>query len=97
MAQFHLTNKAVNDLADICYYTVDTWSERQAENYYMLLIDSQNELAKKPSLGRKYIEVSSDVYGFVVYQDEIFFRVISKNETEITRILNVTMNLKNKI
>nr|MBR2109993.1 type II toxin-antitoxin system RelE/ParE family toxin [Alistipes sp.] len=33
MAKYHLTNKAVEDLSNIWEYTVDTWSERQADDY----------------------------------------------------------------
>ena len=32
MAKYHLTNRAVEDLSNIWEYTVDTWSERQAED-----------------------------------------------------------------
>ena len=34
MAKFHLTNKAVEDLAQIWNYTYDEWSENQADRYY---------------------------------------------------------------
>ena len=34
MASFHLTNKAVEDLAEIWNYTIDKWSENQADHYY---------------------------------------------------------------
>ena len=44
MAKFYLSNKAVDDLNDIWDYTVNTWSEKQAENYYLLLMNSCQEL-----------------------------------------------------
>lgn len=32
MAKYKLTNKAVNDLTRIWNYTIDRWSENQADN-----------------------------------------------------------------
>ena len=49
MAKFYLTNKAVEDLGDIWDFSVETWSETQAEIYYSLLIDSCQELANQPN------------------------------------------------
>jgi toxin ParE1/3/4 len=34
MKRFKFTNLALKDLSDIWNYTVLTWSERQADNYY---------------------------------------------------------------
>ena len=38
MAKYRFTNKAVDDLSNIWNYTVETWSERQADLYYEMLI-----------------------------------------------------------
>ncbi|WP_417943207.1 type II toxin-antitoxin system RelE/ParE family toxin [Flavobacterium sp. RS13.1] len=38
MAKYYLTNKAVEDLSEIWDYTIEVWSEMQAENYYGLLL-----------------------------------------------------------
>ena len=64
MAKFYLTNKAVEDLGKIWNYTVETWSENQAEIYYSLLIDSCQELANKPKPGKSYEVVEKNVLGF---------------------------------
>jgi len=34
MANYYLTNKAVEDLSKIWYYTFDNWSEQQADKYF---------------------------------------------------------------
>ena len=34
MAKYFFTNKAVEDLSDIYEYTYQSWSEKQADNYY---------------------------------------------------------------
>ena len=48
MAKYHLTNKAVEDLSNIWEYTVDTWSERQADDYYNMLIASCQKITEDP-------------------------------------------------
>ena len=53
MAKYHLTNLAVNDLAEIWDYTYDEWSEKQANKYYKLLLESCQELANYPKLREK--------------------------------------------
>jgi hypothetical protein len=39
MANYQLTNRAVADLTQIWNYTLDNWSENQADRYYKMLID----------------------------------------------------------
>jgi toxin ParE1/3/4 len=94
MAKFYLTNKAVEDLSDIWNYTVETWSENQAEIYYSLLIDSCQELANKPSLGKSYELVERNILGFRTGQHVIFYQILSKQEIEIVRILHGMMDMK---
>ena len=43
MAKYYLTNLAVNDLAEIWEYTYEEWSEKQANKYYKLLLESFQE------------------------------------------------------
>jgi len=97
MANFHLTNKAVEDLSDIWHYTCETWSEKQADKYYTMLLDFCKELAKKPQAGKKYDEVSLNLLGYKVSQHIIFYRVVSDKEIEVIRILHSRMDLKNRI
>lgn len=94
MAKFFLTNKAVLDLGTIWDYTVETWSENQAEIYYSLLMNTCQDLAKNPSLGRSYEVVEKDVLGFKTGQHVIFYKRISEKEIEILRILHGMMDLK---
>ncbi|MFM9944920.1 MAG: type II toxin-antitoxin system RelE/ParE family toxin, partial [Bacteroidia bacterium] len=57
MAKFLLTEKAVEDLAEIWDYTYDEWSEKQADKYYFLLLDSCREIAENPNFGKPYDSV----------------------------------------
>ena len=97
MANYKLTNKAVEDLEDIWEYTIEMWSERQAEKYYSMLVDSFEEIAYKPAIGKTYSEITENLLGFKAGKHIIFYRTINKNYVEITRILHEQMDLKNRI
>ncbi|MFM2213506.1 MAG: Toxin ParE1 [Bacteroidota bacterium] len=97
MAKFYFTNKAIEDLGDIWNYTVETWSENQAEIYYSLLIDSCQELANKPNQGKSYEVVERNVLGFKTGQHVIFYRIVTEKEIEVVRILHGMMDMKNHL
>lgn len=95
MPKCHLTNKAVDDLSDIWEYTYDEWSEKQADIYYEILLSTCQELANKPSLGRNYEAIESNLLGYLANKHIVFYKTISK--TEIIRILHGSMDLKKRI
>jgi len=97
MAKYKLTNKAVDDLTHIWNYTIDKWSENQADNYYQMLLDNFNEVANNPDLGINYSALIENLLGFRAGRHLIFYRKIEENEIEITRILHEQMDLKNRI
>jgi toxin ParE1/3/4 len=97
MAKFYFTNKAVEDLSDIWNYTIETWSENQAEIYYSLLIDSCQELANKPSKGKSYEGVEKNILGFKTGQHILLYRILTEKEIEIVRILHGMMDIKNHL
>ena len=97
MANYKLTNKAVDDLARIWNYTVDKWSEYQAEKYYFMLLETCYEVACNPDLGKNYSLVSENLLGFKAGRHIIFYRKNEENQVEITRILHEQMDLKDKI
>ena len=97
MAKYKLTNKAVEDLSKIWDYTYEVWSENQADKYYLELIEDCQVLAENQSFGRNYNEISGEILGYKSGQHLIFYRVLNKNEIEITRFLHSRMDLKNRI
>ena len=97
MAKYHITNKAIIDLESIWNYTVETWSERQADLYYEMLISCCQHIADNPACGRSYDDIAEDLYGFIANKHIIFYRVVSQSEIEIVRILHGRMDLKNRI
>ncbi len=99
MARFIVTNKAVEDLTNIWNYTFVNWSENQADIYYKLIIESFQEIAKNPKIGKHYSIVEKDIMGYKVNKHIVFYRLISEDENtiEITRILHSMMDIKLRI
>ena len=97
MAKFSFTNRALDDLIEIWDYTVEQWSENQAQTYYNLIMASCMDLANNPQLGKSYEIVTQNVLGYKCGQHIIFYREILKNEIEIARVLHGMMDLKSKI
>ncbi len=97
MANYFLTNKAVEDLSRIWDYTYEVWSESQADKYYEILISSFQETVQNPGPGKNYGEIDSAILGLQVGKHIIFYRVVQSDNIEILRILHQTMDLKARI
>ena len=96
MATFSFTHKALDDLIDIWDYTLEEWSENQAQKYYNLIMDSCLSLANNPQLGKSYDILYINILGYKCGEHIIFYQVISNNEIEIARVLHGMMDLKSK-
>ena len=94
MAEFKLTNNAVEDLSKIWDYTFEVWSERQADKYYESLISNCQEIADNPNLGKNYDGITQNLLGIKTNRHIIFYRTLNENYVEITRILHERMDLK---
>ncbi len=97
MANYFLSNKAVEDLSEIWNYTYDARSENQADKYYNLLIGFCKQIAENPKIGKSYEEIDKSIFGYRASHHIIFYRIIKAKEIEVLRILHGRMDLKNKI
>ena len=97
MAEYKLTNKAVEDLSRIWDYTFDKWSEKQADRYYDILLDSCQDIANNPDLGKNYQGITTDLFGLKSNRHIIFYRKLGDKPIEITRILHERMDLQNRL
>lgn len=86
MAKYQLTKKAVEDLGNIWEYTVDRWSEEQADSYYRMLLEICGKIANQPDLGRNYEGIKADLFGLKVGRYITFYRKMPDKPIEITRI-----------
>ncbi len=96
MTQYKLTNQAVVDLNGIWEYTFVEWSEQQADKYYNSLLESCEEIATNPNLGRNYQGIREDLFAVQSNKHIIFYRIIDENLIEITRILHQSMDIESR-
>ncbi len=98
MAELLFSNKAVEDLANIWDYTVETWSEAQADKYYTSRVDVCQQIADNfRPLGREYSEIMTGLYGYRTGKHIVFYRLPSENTVEIIRILHERSDLEHRI
>jgi toxin ParE1/3/4 len=76
--KFILSKKAVEDLSGIWEYTINIWSETQADKYYFMLLGVCQDLADGKKVARQYPEIHSDVIGTRAGQHINFFRRVGK-------------------
>ena len=93
---FILSKKAVEDLSAIWEYTIQVWSETQADKYYYSLEVCQ-DLADGTMSAKQYPEIHADIFGTRAGQYIIFFRRVKKGSIEVVRILHSRMDLRNRI
>lgn len=98
MAKYHLTNQAVSDLDSIWDYTLATWGERQADEYYNALVRTFSDIAKRPCyLDREYVEVHYGLYSRFCHKHLVFYRLADNNEVKIVRILHQRMDIDKQL
>lgn len=93
MAKYDITSEAKEDLYRIWEYTVDTWSEEQADKYYAILESAFNEIASvenKP--GKSYDEIMSGLKAYHIRRHMIFYLIQENSRVLILRILHEKMD-----
>lgn len=97
MIKVKFRQEAIEDLNSIWYYTLEEWSESQADKYYSNLKFDCFQLAENPKMGKEYDVINKNLLGLKSGKHIIFYQQISVNEIEIIRILHERMDLKNKV
>jgi toxin ParE1/3/4 len=97
MAQYELTNKAVEDLTNIWEYSIEKWSEQQADRYFDLIISSFQEIVNNPETGKNYDGITNDLFGLKTEKHIVFYRKRINQPIEIIRILHERMDLNSRI
>ena len=98
MAKYHLTRKAVQDLDAIWSYTLKTWSENRADEYYTSLVKTFAAIAKRPCyLDKEYAEIHPGLYRRICHKHLVFYRILENGDIEIVRILHERMDIASKL
>lgn len=96
MPKVVLRQEAVDDLTAIWEYTLQEWSENQADKYYETIRAACQVIGQNPTAGKIYPEISANLLGFKSEKHILFYHLVSEDEIEIIRILHEKMDLKNR-
>jgi toxin ParE1/3/4 len=91
------SNQAVADLTEIWNYTIETWSEEQADFYYEQLTAFCKKLAERPEIGRKYPVIGLEVRGIIFGRHLVVYKIIEPDAVEIIRILHEKMDVGSQL
>ena len=93
MAKYDITKEATDDLYRIWEYTVDNWSEQQADMYYAFLEAGMNEVSDAPELiGKPFDEIYPGLRAYHVRRHMLFYITQDNGRVLIVRILHERMD-----
>jgi len=91
-----ISKKALADLNDIWYYTVEKWSVDQANRYYDLIFEEIGYICKRPHSGKSMDDIRKGYRVSKVKSHLIFYKVVN-DIVEIIRILHQRMDIENRL
>ena len=95
---FDIKKKAQEDLENIWLFTIEKWSQEQADRYINLIFDEIAFLCKNPLIGNDISDVRKN-YRFVKVKAHLIFYRFNKKHSkiEVIRILHERMDIDNRI
>ena len=91
-----VSKKAVYDLEEIWFYTVEKWSVEQADRYYQLIFEEINYICRHINTGKSMEHVRKGYRASKVKSHLIFYRV-ERDRVEIIRVLHERMDIENRL
>ena len=92
MASYRLAPRAEGDLENIWLYTLERWSQNQADNYYADLITAFEKLANGEKKGRS-VDIRQGYLKYSVGSHFIFYRH-SDTGIDVIRVLHQSMDVE---
>jgi toxin ParE1/3/4 len=93
---YRISKKAVADLDEIWFYTVEKWSLAQADRYYSLIFNEIDHICETPTTGRVMDHIRKGYRAAKVKSHLIFYRIVDE-AIEITRILHERMDIDSRL
>ena len=97
MAQYIISEKALDDLNKIWIYTAENWSVEQANRYYNLIMDEIEFALENFDTLKDFGSVRKDYRYSKVKSHLVFCKRAGNTEMEVIRILHERMDLKIKL
>jgi toxin ParE1/3/4 len=97
VAEYIISEKALEDLNSIWIYTAENWSVEQANRYYNLIVDEIEYISENFETAKEFGTIRKDYKYSKVKSHLVFYKRNENLELEVVRILHERMNIKNII
>lgn len=97
MAEYIISEKALEDLNNIWIYTAENWSVEQANRYYNLIVDEIDYVSENFETTKDFSNVRKNYKYSKVKSQLVFYKKTENTEMEVVRILHERMDIKNRI
>ena len=97
MAEYIISEKALEDLNNIWIYTAENWSVEQANRYYNLIVDEIEYVSENFEIAKNFENVRKNYKYSKVKSHLVFYKKTINTEMEVVRILHERMDIKNRI
>ena len=97
MAEYIISEKALEDLNNIWIYTAENWSVEQANRYYNLIVDEIEYVSENLENAKDFKNVRKNYKFSKVKSHLVFYKKTENTEMEVVRILHEKMDVKNRI
>ena len=97
MAEYIISEKALEDLHNIWIYTAENWSVEQANRYYNLIVDEIEYVSVNFDETKDFSNIRKNYKFSKVKSHLVFYKKTENTEMEVVRILHERMDLKNRI
>jgi len=91
-----ISKKAISDLEEIWYHTVQKWSADQANRYYDLILEKVNHICEKPDSGKSFDHIRKGYRASKVKSHIIFYKVVN-DSIEVIRVLHERMDIESRL
>lgn len=95
--KYRISEKAISDLENIWIYTLNKWSQEQADRYHNLIISEIEFVVENFDTSRKMDHVRSGYRMSKVKSHLIFFKKTEDSIIEVIRILHQNMDIENRL
>ena len=97
MAEYIISEKALEDLNTIWIYTAENGSIEQANRYYNLIVDEIEYVSENFGNAKDFEDVRKNYKYSKVKSHLVFYKKTLNTEMEVVRILHEKMDIKNRI
>ncbi len=97
MKKYRISEKAIEDMEDIWFYTLHKWSEVQADKYLQQILSKIEYLTGNPYSGKLADDIRHGYRFTKINSHFIFYRIDDNKIINIIRILHQMMDVENRL